>query len=79
MALDVAGDVRDDHGMTNTDPITYRVTCWDTRKGTRIPGTLTSDQLRDHLANCPHDHGMVDTRYLDNYARSSGRTLEYQR
>jgi len=69
--------------MTNTDQITYYVTCWDNPRGTEIPGTLTSDQVRDHLANCPHEHGMTDTRYgYGNgygYARRSGSTLEIQR
>ena len=63
MALDMAGDVCDDRGMTATDQTTYFVTCRDNPRGTEIPGTLTADQVRDHLANCPHSHGVTDTSY----------------
>jgi hypothetical protein len=51
----------DDRGMTATNQITYFfVTCRDNpRGGTKIPGTLTSDQVRNHLANCPHEHDIT--------------------
>jgi hypothetical protein len=68
--------VCDDRGMTNTDQITYYVTCWDNPRGTEIPGTMTSDELRGHVANCPHPHGMMDTRYSDYYVRRSGPTID---
>ena len=50
----------DDRGMA-TNQITYFfVTCQDNpRGGTKIPGTLTSDQVRNHLANCPHEHDIT--------------------
>ena len=49
----------DDRGMTATDQTTCFVTCRDNPRGTEIPGTLTSFRVRNHLANCPHDHDIT--------------------
>jgi hypothetical protein len=78
--LTTGDNVRDDRGMTKNshllEPIHYRVTCWDSRKGTDIPGTMTSDELSAHIATCPHRHGMMDTRYGDYYVPRSGPTID---
>ena len=57
VALDMAGNVCDDRGMTdqNTDPIIYHVFC-HTPWGPKCAGRMLYHELADHVAACPHQH-----------------------
>jgi hypothetical protein len=66
----------DDRGMTATDQIAYFVTCWDNPRGTKIPGTLTSFRVRNHLANCPHDHDVTLPDDLRDAIEAADRALD---
>src|SRR5690606_19886919 len=70
------GDMCDDRGMSATDQTTCFVTCQDNPRGTKIPGALTSFRVRNHLANCPHDHDVTLPNDLRDAIEAADRAFD---